>query len=116
MRRIKQDELLKIQDFFAGAKQGLDKHKHYEVMQLWSELDIPQVIKKKTFAHRFTSSGKLFIGVKAAALANDLQFMKSELLAKLNERIKSINEKLTQLENYNQPSLKLVQKIIFELR
>ena len=116
MRRLKQDELIPIKDLFEKVTLKIDRNNFLTYSEIWQSLNIKQNIKKYTFVHRVNSKQDLFIGVKAASLANDLQMLKASLIRDLNQAIDKYNRKLHEQEDYSVPYLKHLNNLIFELR
>ena len=116
MQRTKQEDLLPIKKLFENVTRNIDKKRYYSIFQLWQELEMPEAIKKRTFAHRMTKDLKLIVGVKHSALANELQFRKQELLELLNKAIHDANQELHQQKDFSQEYIKEVKGLVFELR
>ncbi|MEB3315051.1 MAG: DciA family protein [Candidatus Melainabacteria bacterium] len=116
MQRAKQEDLLPIKKLFDSVARNIDKQRHYSIFQLWQELEMPDSIKKRTFAHRVTKDMKLIVGVKHSALANELQFRKIELLNLLNQAISSANSDMHGRKDFAQDYIKEVKALVFELR
>ncbi len=110
-------DLNKINQDLSGlfSRLGLGKQLDaYKTMQLWQtaidELyrsNAPQleiaVLKSKTYAIKLNKNSELIVGVRSAALANELQFLKANLLVAFNRVCERAR-------------LAAVKGIIFELR
>jgi hypothetical protein len=83
-----------------------------EIMELWSKLMQEQASEKlrdMTLPNRISKDRKLFIGVKSAVVANEVQFMKKIFLEALNRMILDLN--VGTGKNYSP-----IREIVFELR
>jgi len=116
MQRTKQEELLPIKKLFESVTRNIDKQRHYSIFELWQQLEMPENIKKRTFAHRVTKDMKLIVGVKHSALANELQFFKLDLLNRLNIAIKKANSEMHSRKDFSQNYIKELKGLVFELR
>ncbi len=110
-------DLNKINQDLSGlfTRLGLGKQlEAYKTLQLWQtaidelyRTNAPQieaaVLKSKTFAIKLNKNSELVVGVRSAALANELQFLKASLVVTLN----TVCERA---------GLAAVKGIIFELR
>jgi len=61
------------------------KIKQYELLNLWDQI-VGEQIAKVTTAESIRD-GKLFINVKHSAWRNELQYLKQELIQKINEKM-----------------------------
>lgn len=112
-KRIKLEEPVKVQNILKKVFKDLnldEKIKDYQIMQLWEVFcenlpnpDLASKLSKYSFAHRINNDRSLIIGVKAAVLANELQFIKTLIEA---EFIKTLS----------QEDLPEIKKLVFELR
>ena len=121
MKREKQENLIPINKLFSQITKNIDKNKHQSIFELWRELQwenlgLPDIVKRKTFADWVTRDRKLIVGVKHAALANELQFHKEKLLNLLNQAIKNANKSIHLKENFSQDYVKELRALVFELR
>ncbi len=111
MRRSKRPtDLNKISQDLSGlfTRLGLTKQlEGYKLLELWSQTldDAPNsaLLKSKTFAVKLNKNMDLLVGVRSAALANELQFLKPQLMANFNKLAA-------------QQRLPAIKAIIFELR
>ncbi len=102
----------RIQKDLAGlfTRLGLGKQvEGFKILELWTKsLETinntnVELLKAKTFALKLNKNMELVVGVRSASLANELQFLKPQLLENLN--------KFCQKQGYGK-----VKAIIFELR
>jgi|GEM_PF-5522924 len=111
MRKSKtKTDLNKIPQDLSGlfTRLGLSKQlEGYKLLQLWTEslsgVNNASLLQAKTFAIKLNKNMELVVGVRSAALANELQFLKASLIESFN--------KLARKQGL--PSIKT---IIFELR
>ena len=121
MKRERQETLIPIKQLFTQITKNIDKHKHQSIFEIWKELKwenlgLPEIASRKTFVDRITNDRKLVIAVKSAALANELQFHRVNLLNLINQSIKSVNTNIHQQEKFSQDYIKEIRALVFELR
>ena len=121
MKREKQENLIPISKLFSKITKNIDKNKHQSIFEIWRELKwenlgLPDLVRRKTFADRITRDRKLVVGVKHAALANELQFHKKNLLNLLNSSIKTANDSIHKRSDFSQEYIKELRDLVFELR
>lgn len=112
-RRNKLEEPIQVQNILQQVFKDLnldEKIKDYQIMQLWAEFcknlanpDLGAKLNKYSFAHRINNDRSLVIGVKAAVLANELQFIKNLLEIEFSKAVE-------------QRDLPVIKKLVFELR
>ncbi len=121
MKREKQEALIPISKLFSKITKNIDKNKHQSIFELWREMKwenigLPDIVRRKTFADRITRDQRLIVGVKHAALANELQFHKQNLLNLLNSSIKTANAAIHNRAEFSQDYIKELRGLVFELR
>ncbi len=108
MKKFKQNHPIKVSELLRQACDSLglnERMKDLELMNLWNDVAFEfgsTKFQEKTKAHRLIK-GTLFIGIKSASLANELQMLKPQLERRF-------------LELANIKKLPKISKIVFELR
>ena len=108
-RKKKQEDLIKIETLLPTLFEKVgwkDKVRDFQIFEIWTEVAQElggDKVSSRTFAHRIGKKRELFVAVKSAALANELQLLKRKFEAKFRE--------LSQKRK-----IPTVSKIIFELR